>query len=209
MRLPGAIWAWGLALLVGWQALHGLRMRPLHPEPGVLAADEPEQTPWPDAQVFSYAHDRYRVLPLAHFALTARVLGREDYRWDSAAALVPTDLALGWGRMSDTAVLRHIEIHQGGRFYFWSTTDFPIPRREIETHSANMHLIPPTAALRGALARVRVGEIVQLSGALVEVQARDGGWRLRSSLSRDDTGAGACEVIWLESLEHGPAAHLQ
>ena len=55
---------------------------------------------------------------------------------------MPEDLALGWGRMSDSDVLAKIDITQSGRFYYWHVDDFPIPRREIETSSANMHMIP-------------------------------------------------------------------
>jgi hypothetical protein len=35
---------------------------------------------------------------------------------------------------------------------------------------------------------------------LVKVEQPSSGWRWVSSLSREDTGAGACELIWVESL---------
>jgi hypothetical protein len=41
---------------------------------------------------------------------------------------------------------------------------------------------------------------VRLSGYLVEVLGDDG-WRWVSSLTREDTGTGACEVIWVEQIE--------
>ena len=46
--------------------------------------------------------------------------------------------------MSDQeAVLQSIDISQSGRWYLvWTTRDFPIPRRAIETQSANMHMVP-------------------------------------------------------------------
>ena len=50
-----------------------------------------------------------------------RILHREDYSLGSLASLVPTDFAVGWGRMSDSAVLAGIEISQANRFYFWRT----------------------------------------------------------------------------------------
>jgi hypothetical protein len=74
--------------------------------------------------------------PLAHFSLTARVLSCDDYRCDAESDLSPTDLALGWGRMSDSTVLRDIDISQSGRCCYWQTRAFPIPRREIGTHGA-------------------------------------------------------------------------
>ena len=80
--------------------------------------------------------------PRAEFSATVRVLHREDYSIGPLAELVPTDFAVGWGPMSDSAVLADIEISQGNRFYFWRTENWPIPREEIEEHSANWHLIP-------------------------------------------------------------------
>jgi hypothetical protein len=37
-------------------------------------------------------------------------------------------------------------------------------------------------------------------GYLVEVRGRDG-FRWRSSLTREDTGNGACELVWVEKLD--------
>jgi hypothetical protein len=192
---------WLLAALIAFGAWHWWQLRPITQPPGVLAPDEPLQTEAVDTAPFDVRG--YAIQPLADFALTARVLARADYRFDRLAALVPTDLALGWGRMSDSAVLRTIDISQADRFYFWSVREFPIPRREIETHSANMHLIPADRSIRRALAGVRVGELLRLRGRLVAVRA-PAGWTLRSSLTRDDTGAGACELVWVESLAAGP-----
>jgi hypothetical protein len=102
--------------------------------------------------------------------------------------------------MANSAVRRKIAVSQSGRWYYWRVSEFPIPQREIEIHSANMHMIPATPAIEDRLTALRTGDVVRLRGYLVEVWARDG-WRWRSSLSREDTGAGACEVVWLEELD--------
>jgi hypothetical protein len=142
----------------------------------------------------------YRIIPLEAFSLEARVLGREDYHFDRGAALAPTDLALGWGPMADPQVLKDIRISQSNRWYHWQVDEFPIPRREIETHSANMHMIPANSLVAQTLARVKQGQLIQLSGQLVQVDGKDG-YRWSSSLSREDTGNGACELIWVEQLK--------
>jgi hypothetical protein len=69
-------------------------------------------------------------------------LSSERYSLGREADLSPVDLALGWGKMSDEAVLSKINITQSNRFYYWHVDAFPIPRREIEINSANMHMIP-------------------------------------------------------------------
>lgn len=145
--------------------------------------------------------ERYAIYPLQDFSLEARVLGREDYRLGREAELSPTDLALGWGPMADPNVLASIRITQGNRWYYWRADSMPIPRREIETHSANMHLIPANDSVARTLGQVDTGERIRLSGKLVRVEGDDG-WRWVSSLSREDSGSGACELIWVESLEH-------
>lgn len=141
----------------------------------------------------------YVLEPLADFSIEARVLSREDYHIGREADLSPTDLALGWGRMSDERVLTSINVTQSGRFYFWSTPEFPIPRREIETSSANMHIIPADAYVEKQLSKVRKGQVVRIQGYLVEAKASDG-WHWKSSLTREDTGNGACELIYVKSL---------
>jgi len=191
------LWLAALALLLGWGALHGWNRRAMHPAPGVLAPDVPEQIDL--AQGAQLQHGDVTLTTRAHFSLTARVLSRADYHWGADAKLIPEDLALGWGRMSDSAVLDQIDIHQSDRYYYWRVKQFPIPRREIETSSANMHLIPADAGVRGAMERVRPGQLVRLEGFLVDARRADG-WQWRTSMTREDTGGGACELVYVESL---------
>jgi len=191
-----------LLLLAAWGGLSWWQSRPLQHPPGVLVTDAPQQLPL--AGPLSLPDDdAYRLTPRARFDLSARVLSRADYRFDAGADLVPTDLALGWQQMSDSAVLDHIAISQANRFYFWSVRRFPIPRRVIETESANMHLIPADAEVRRALKRVRVGDVITLDGYLVDAR-RGNGFVWRTSLTRDDTGAGACELVYVEQLRIAP-----
>ena len=193
---------WIVVALCAWGALRAWQQRPVGQPAGVLVADDPQQTPIGEAPSFDVDGGRYRLQPLADFAVHARVLSREDYHLDRLASLVPTDLALGWGPMSDSAVLRQINISQGGRFFYWSTRDFPVPRSEIESHAANMHLIAADEAVRAAIRAVRAGQLVRFEGELVELRARDG-WTMRSSLTRTDTGAGACELVWVRHFTIG------
>lgn len=148
----------------------------------------------------SYRIDNYAIKPVASFSLKAKVLAKKNYSADRGAELSPTDLALGWGKMSDEAVLEKIQISQSSRFYYWRVKSFPIPRREIERNSANMHLIPANDLIKKAIARVRPGDIISLSGSLVNATSLTDGWRWQSSQTRNDTGAGACELIFVESL---------
>ena len=176
-----------LALLgVGWACL-----RPAAPPAG-------------DAQVLPEGAFRaagHTITPLQPFRFEARVLGRKDYHNDRGAEVSPTDLALGWGPMADPQVLEHFDISQSDRWYHWHVEHEPISREAIETHSANMHVIPANDTAAKALAAVSAGQNIRLHGQLVRVQGDDG-FDWVSSLSRDDIGEGACELIWLEDLDH-------
>jgi hypothetical protein len=66
-----------------------------------------------------------------------------------------------------------------------------------------MHMIPADASVAYRLQRVRVGDVVSLDGMLVEADKANG-WRWRSSLARDDTGNGACELVYVQSLTIRP-----
>lgn len=167
------------------------------PDPIIL--DDPIQKNL-DGSVTPIEKNGYLIVPLAEFQAQARVLSARHYDKDREAALVPVDLALGWKRMSEDNVLDSINIRQDGRFYFWKTNAFPIPRAEIESQSTNMHLIPADSIIEESLKSVQPGEIVVFTGYLVEVQGKDN-WRWRSSLTRKDTGDGACELVYVTSFE--------
>ena len=112
----------------------------------------------------------------------------------------PEDLALGWGPMSDNRILAAFAISQSARFYIWRPlTVLPIPREDVITHSANTHIIPADDRVRSQLAQLRIGQVVRLTGTLVDA-TRDDGALLRTSLTRTDSGAGACEVLLVEHV---------
>lgn len=191
-------WKWIIAAIILFFAVQHWRNRPLPVPPGSIAPNDPVQT---SGSGKIYDQNNYKLTALADFTVEARVLSKQTYSSDREAELAPVDLALGWGSMSDTAVLDQLSIGQSNRFYFYRwEKEPPRPPAEIATHSANMHLIPTTPALEKIMKDVRVGQVVKIRGQLVEAKATDG-WHWRSSLTRDDTGAGACELIRVEAIE--------
>ncbi len=184
-----------LVVVVGFAGFMYWNDRPVTQRPGILAPEEPLQTEPASGEPWSFRN--HKLTSLAKFQLRARVLGRERYRFDRAAELSPVDLALGWGPMSDTRILAAFTIRQQDRFYYWSAASMPIPPGEVISHSANMHLIPATDAVARRLLGAKVGQLVELRGQLIRAEGKDG-FRWISSLTRMDSGDGACEVIWVE-----------
>jgi len=190
-----------VALILGgaWQGAHLWRLRPIQQPDGVLAPDMPRQSTLQSAAVA--VTGRWTLTPRAEYDITARILSREDYSYDQLASLVPEDLALGWGLMSDNRLLNLLDISQGARFYSWRPhAPLPVGYDEIITHSANTHVIPATSAVKEQLARLRKGQVVHLTGYLVDGVRQDG-YHFATSLTRTDTGAGACEVVLVETVE--------
>ena len=178
---------------------HNFRLRPVHPPDGLLAPAEPQQVDVTGGSAI--VHGRWTLTPRASYDITARILSREDYWFDRLSDLVPEDLALGWGPMSDNRILRDFEIAQSARFYSWRPlTALPIPREAVISHSANTHVIPADPVVGSQLARLRVGQVVHLKGLLVDGVRADGAY-FHTSLTREDSGAGACEVMLVQEVE--------
>ena len=178
--------------------LNTIQRRPLIHPAGMIAPDDPIQEDLKDQDII--LRDDFRITKLARFEITARILSFKRYRFDGGAALSPLDLALGWGPMSDQSVVDEITISQSGRFYCWRAKEYPIPRKDIERHSANMHLIPANNAVEDAWEKLRIGEVVSIQGYLVRADGPQG-WHWKTSLTRKDTGSGACELVWVESFQ--------
>ncbi len=167
-----------------------------HP-PGILAPDDPVQTivnnPVP------LQKGEYTITPLAEFKIKAFVLSTNSFSIGKESDLSPMDLALGWGQMSNQAIIDGLDISQSNRWYHWKAKVLVIPAREISTHSANMHIIPANDKIEETLDDLYKGCIIEMKGYLVSVTGKNG-WHWKSSLRRDDTGGGACELVWADEL---------
>ena len=186
-------------LLLAGMAYRDWSSREIEYPPGVLVSELPRQI---DVNgLATVTLDEYELTSRAEFEIRARVLSRKNYSWGSEADLSPVDLALGWGVMSDQAVIDQIEISQSSRWYYTRyQLPAPISDAEIIQNSGNMHIIPAQSRIEKKLKQVRVGDIVRLRGRLVDID-HPSGWHWRTSLSRDDTGGGSCEIVYLEDIE--------
>jgi hypothetical protein len=167
--------------------------------PGILIPEEPYQHLTNGTRTWRMG--KYQVTALAAYEIRARVLHTESYWMDHGADLSPMDLAVGWGQMSDQSIVDQLEFWQGQRWYrYWPRKSaLPVSADEMNAHSANMHMIPANDDMKSALRSVRVGNLVEMTGYLVQVDGPEG-FTWRSSLSRTDTGAGACELFRVEKL---------
>jgi hypothetical protein len=168
--------------------------------PGVLVADDPRQRDLDAPR--SFEHKGFAFAARARYDITARVLRKEIYRLDGGAGLAPVDLGVGWGPMSDSAIVERLEFSQMGRFFYWSLRDvsFPLSKETLITHAAQMHMVPANDDLERRLKQLRPGQVVTIGGWLVDIRGPHG-FTWNTSLRRDDTGSGACEIVYVESLD--------
>jgi hypothetical protein len=202
------LWILFVAAIYGaiqWQ----LHDRPVsHATRGMLVAQEPaielgsSRAPWQDASGF-----RYRAL--AEFRFSAVVLSRKNYQIGEFAGLSPTDLAIGWGPLSDPAVYAQFRFDQrgsplSGRFVvpeiLPGTAMAANPRADttelLLASLTHVHTIPATADVRRLLAGIRPGQVAMLEGVLVEATAPSGDV-YRSSLKLHDYD---CEIMWVDHV---------
>lgn len=171
--------------------------RPIDRPPGVIAPDEPVQS---SISLAPFDFGEFTLDPRASYDITARVLSVETYSVDGGAKLSPIDFAVGWGPMSDSAELDHFRVTQGSRFFTIYPDEEAMDLGIALRSAANMHLIPGSARVRDQLESARAGNVVRLQGLLVNASRPDG-YTWNSSLTRNDTGAGACELFYVEQVE--------
>ncbi|MBS7668256.1 hypothetical protein [Croceicoccus gelatinilyticus] len=137
---------------------------------------------------------------VATFDADVLVLSRRNYGGlfgDTFSDYSPVDLAVAWSEGARAEVHSQISIRQSGRFYYWraGADAWQDPRvRRFGKHSANWHLIPADDTIADKIDRIGANDVVGLKGYLVDIDAPDGS-RWRTSRTRNDKGAGACEII--------------
>jgi len=173
------------------------------------AAAEPEQVEVKGASSIEWEAKGHRIIltPRASYRITGYAADISRELLDEWDFVMPMDLALVWGPIADPAVLRHLSFHLSGRYVsYWYDAQTPAAARgALASHIANNHLLPADDEIARALSRVRVGDLVTLAGRLVDVEVRDAGartvFRGRTSLSRNDVGSGACEILYVETVD--------
>jgi hypothetical protein len=200
-----------VTLGVTWFARDRLdTVRKIHP----AALQEPTQTPLTNATSFAFSRNgyAYEVEPLHRYILRGLIVHRLDYSWfaiDRSEKVFPLDLCVIWGRNLSNGVYRapSMRFSQDCRFCY-AQWDGAVKFWMDEL--SNNHLLVNNPALERQLQQLRTGDQIKLTGQLVNVKAKATGdigrydspassWK--TSTTRTDTGAGACEVIYVESVQ--------
>lgn len=147
---------------------------------------------------------RFYFKRVARYEVTALVAVKQNWFCCSARDdAMPLDLTLVWGPFSDTDAVNHFNIRHSGRFFFWNTPALLYKGQDVyhmAKHIANTHFVAVNPQLMEQLSDVPENSVVHIKGYLVNVYDNTDGSYVLSSQSRDDTGAGACEVVEVTSV---------
>ncbi len=144
------------------------------------------------------------------YQIEALVISTKEYSTGNLGGkLAPKDLALAWGKVAEYNTRIDFHWRQANRWYSWRINgDADISKvggvSGIEQHSCNNHLIAADDMVKKTIKKIRTGDHIRLTGYLVNVDAKkdDGStfwWN--SSTTREDTGDGSCELIYVTKAE--------
>lgn len=149
------------------------------------------------AQAFYYQR-------VARYELTALVAVKDGFYCCSLRdKTTPIDMTLVWGPFAKTDAIKYFNIRHSGRFFYWNTESVRYQGKdvyEMASNIANTHFVLTSPAIQRQLEDIEPNSVVQFKGFLVNVYSKTDRSYLNSSLTRGDSGAGACEVFEVTEL---------
>lgn len=123
--------------------------------------------------------------------------------------LSPIDTAVCWGTVAQYNDRVDFNWSQSGRFSMWHVDSYEElsvvgDETDVNTQIANCHLVPADSSVRRQVKRIHAGDHIRVKGYLVDIYGvKDNGqyFTWTSSTTREDTGDGACELIYVTSVE--------
>jgi len=173
---------------------------------------EPRQSPT-EAAPFAVNKGgiEYRVQPLYDYELDGLVVSWAPHSGDSMLHrlwgdhLNVADLCVVWGHNANGVDLQRFHFENGQFTCFFRTRDEAAWRSFRLAQVSNNHLLTDDAWLEDKIGSVEVGDQIRLRGYLARYSNTDGFDR-GTSTTRDDTGNGACETIWVTAFDVTRAA---
>ncbi len=126
--------------------------------------------------------------------------------------ICPKDLALAWGKVAELNKDIDFQWSQSGRFCRWYINSGEDLAKVggvdvVNQQSSNNHIFPADSTVKDKLKKVKKGDHIHLEGYLVDISGtnkKGTPFTWTSSTTRDDTGDGACEVIYTTNIEWVP-----
>ncbi|MEO0574731.1 MAG: hypothetical protein AAF004_04645 [Pseudomonadota bacterium] len=150
--------------------------------------------------------DAYQITPEFDYELTGLVVsfrqhdGNSRMHQRSADHLNVADLCVVWAGTARNPHLNKVSFWNGVFTCNFKTTD-RAAWEAFDIHQiSNNHLLSDDPTIRNAIDDVRIGDQITLRGSLASYVSPNGSKR-GTSVTRQDTGNGACETIYVDSFE--------
>ncbi|MGE5298154.1 MAG: hypothetical protein ACM3KM_03250 [Acidobacteriaceae bacterium] len=177
--------------------------------PAVLS--DPQQVELADLSPIQFSKDgwNYSLTPVYQYSISGLIVSRMDYRWFSlnrTDETFPVDLCMTWGENAATKAFAKTSFRQDNRWCYWT---MPGNLKVNQDEVSNNHLIVNNPSLEKRILSLKTGDQVKIKGKLVNVKAatdepgrhESSAIAMNSSTVREDSGAGACEIIYVEDVE--------
>jgi len=196
--------------LIGWVGTYFMinRLPPptlidpaLYPEPV-------QTTVLPKKFTLLYKDNPVYVVPMADYDITGLVVSHNEptawYVFDIShdkESPDTRDLCVLWGSNVQNEEYRKISFFSGDYTCNWKWGANTDVSQFSMYKISNNHLITDSDEIRTIISQVNIGDQIHITGKLVNYSEDrwNGAWR-RTSLTRTDTGMGACEIIFVQSI---------
>ncbi len=172
---------------------------------------DPAQTQHLDDTAFRIDDYNIVITYLYDYDIEGLVVSTKDYiSFDIGDKLSQRDFGLAWGAVAEYNGLIDFHWSQSGRFLYHkidsgAEIDKVGGAAYFNEHSSNNHIIPANDDVKWKMWLVRKGDHIRMKGYLVNVDGAkmngSGTLTWHSSTNRTDTGDGACEVVYVTSIE--------
>jgi hypothetical protein len=182
--------------------------RPAELQPALL--DEPVQVQVQKAAFKAVSGGvSYTVQPLYEYELSGLVVSKHDTdtwwdyihrEWNDRLNMV--DLCVVWGNNVRSGAYADIEFSSGQFTCNFSTHSNAAFAAFDQTAISNNHLLTDNPQIARAMSSVRIGDQIHFRGHLAEYSHNEGfPFKRGTSITRTDTGNGACETVFVDSFE--------
>jgi hypothetical protein len=110
------------------------------------------------------------------------------------------DICVVWGKNATALNLRAFDFWSGDWTCYVQTRSTEAWNEFDQDALSNTHVLPSTSEVRSALSKVRIGDVIEATGLLVDYST-DGNPKRTTSTVRTDRGNGACEVMYVTEFK--------
>lgn len=143
--------------------------------------------------------------PKWYYEVDAYVLSVAEYSRGHLSDVSSRDLVLAWGPVAKPQNIHGIKVTQAERGFEWKAVDEALFRnigpKALGLAMANTLVIGANPLATKQLDSVRPGDALRARGYLVDVKTRESTVFAKSSIKRDDKGAGSSEIFYVTSAE--------